>query len=78
MLSIFKQVDPAVLKARLFPCHSQSYTAKKAPNDVAHASWSQGFLSLAVESKLCMNYCSLLQIYIQKCRERDGRVLGKE
>ena len=41
MLSIFKQVDPAVLKANNSTPATPSYIAKKAPNDVAHASWSQ-------------------------------------
>ena len=51
--------------------------AKKAPNDVAHASWSQA--SCRLQWRVNYVWITLpLQTYIQKCRERDGRVLGKE
>ena len=77
MLSIFKQVDPAVLKANNSTPATPSYIAKKAPNDVAHASWSQA--SCRLQWRVNYVWITLpLQIYIQKCRERDGRVLGKE
>ena len=70
MLSIFKQVDPAVLKANNSTPTTPSYISQESPKWCCPCQLESGFLSLAVESKLCMNYTASPDLYTEMQRKR--------